>query len=242
MKFTQIPYDTFETIQLNAGILLDGFTIGTGAIGNILGATSGGISFSATQATIDFADGIDNAPKKMMEFQRHDSWDAKMSGTFATVSADLAKTLVAAADISGVTYVATTDTAVKPGKKYYTRTGTSPNFVYMLVTNPVTADIATYYVKAKSAIGIIPRANLLTTDFSDIWWVGDYSDLNGSTNGGFCAIHLKNALSTGGFKIQSGDKAKGQFGFEFTGHYSNENPETVPFEIYIKGGSPEPTT
>ena len=34
-----------------------------------------------------------------------------------------------------------------------------------------------------------PRNDLLTTDFKDIWWVGDYSDKTGATNGGFVAIH-----------------------------------------------------
>ena len=63
------------------------------------------------------------------------------------------------------------------------------------------------------------------------------TDENGNANGGFMAIHLMNALSTGGFSIQSGDKAKGQFAFEYTAHYSNTSPETVPFEIYIKTGT-----
>ena len=35
-----------------------------------------------------------------------------------------------------------------------------------------------------------PRNDLLTTDFKDIWWVGDYSDKTGATNGGFVAIHM----------------------------------------------------
>ena len=48
-----------------------------------------------------------------------------------------------------------------------------------------------------------------------------------------------NALNTGGFKIKSSDKAKGQFDFEFTGHYSMDKPDTVPFEIYVKAGTAE---
>ena len=36
-----------------------------------------------------------------------------------------------------------------------------------------------------------PRNDLLTTDFKDIWWVGDYSDKTGETNGGFVAIHMR---------------------------------------------------
>ncbi len=46
-----------------------------------------------------------------------------------------------------------------------------------------------------------------------------------------------NGLSTGGFQIQSTDKAKGQFAFEFTGHYSITDADTVPYEIYVKAGS-----
>lgn len=105
---------------------------------------------------------------------------------------------------------------------------------------------------AKSVIGaatvagddqtkVVPRNSVDTGDFEDIWWVGDYSDINedGTSAGhaGFVAIRLINALSTGGFKIQSGNNAKGTFAFEYTGHYSIENINTVPFELYIKAGS-----
>ena len=86
---------------------------------------------------------------------------------------------------------------------------------------------------------ITPRNDLKTEDFADLWWVGDYSDKNGETNGGFIAIKLINALSTGGFQLQTSDKAKGQFAFEFTGHYSMSAQDTVPVEIYIKAGTAE---
>ena len=79
----------------------------------------------------------------------------------------------------------------------------------------------------------------MTADFENIWFVGDYSDKNGETNGGFVAIKLINALSTGGFQLQTSDKAKGQFAFTFTGHYSIAAQDTVPFEIYIKTGTEE---
>ena len=48
-----------------------------------------------------------------------------------------------------------------------------------------------------------------------------------------------NALSTGGFKIKSGDKTKGNFDFEYTGHYSIKNPEILPYEVYIRTGGAE---
>lgn len=102
---------------------------------------------------------------------------------------------------------------------------------------------------AKSMIGtadisgekVTPRNSVSQDDFQDIWWIGDYSDVNvdGTTGkAGFIAIKLINALSTGGFKIQTADKEKGQFEFEYTGHYSMENIDQVPFEVYIKTGTP----
>ena len=194
MKFTQIPADTFENLQMNAGILLDEFTPSTGVIGKIIGATTGGINFTATSTYSDYGEDIDNCPKNMKELKKLDSWEATLSGTFASVSASLAKTLIGAAD----------------------------------------AD-------KSDATHIIPRNDILETDFQDIWWVGDYSNLNGDKNGGFCAVHLINALSTGGFQIQSTDKAKGQFAFSFTGHYSMDDQSRVPFEIFVKAGTAEPS-
>lgn len=89
---------------------------------------------------------------------------------------------------------------------------------------------------------ITPRMDLAAADFGDIWVVGDYSDKNGATNGGFIACHIINALSTGGFSLVTSDGEKGQFAFEFTGHTSINAQDTVPFEMYVQAGSAEPTT
>lgn len=98
------------------------------------------------------------------------------------------------------------------------------------------AVVAAADVTASSGL-VKPRSTLAQADFQDIWWVGDYSDVNTGSNAGYMAIKLINALSTGGFQIQSNDKSKGDFAFEFTGHYSIDDIDTVPFEIYIKNGS-----
>ena len=95
---------------------------------------------------------------------------------------------------------------------------------------------ATADVDGNDSTHIIPRDEVLTTDFQTLWWVGDYGD-----NGGFIAIKMLNALSTAGFQIQSGDKAKGQFSFEFTGHYSIDAQDTVPYEIYVNKEETEST-
>ena len=173
MKFTKIPSDAFQKLQINAGILTTDFTPATGAVGEEgqLGATTGGVYFTATPAYSDFGEVIDNCPKNMKELKKLDSWEVKMTGTFVNADTAIAKRLCGAADIGA------TDTTK-----------------------------------------VTPRNDLKDADFDDIWLVGDYSDKNGETNGGFIAIKLINALSTGGFQLQTGDKAKGQLAFEFAGH------------------------
>ena len=194
MKFTKIPSDAFQKLQINAGILTTNFTPATGEIGATgqIGATTGGVSFTATPTYSDYGEDIDNCPKNMKELKKLESWEATISGTFVNADTAIAKMLVGAADI-----------------------GTS------------------------DATKITPRNDVLDSDFETIWLVGDYSDKNGETNGGFIAIKLINALSTGGFQIQTADKAKGQFAFTFTGHYSMDAQDTPPFEIYIKAGTAE---
>lgn len=83
---------------------------------------------------------------------------------------------------------------------------------------------------------VIPRAVLEMDDFMDLWLVGDYSAVNTGSGAGYIAIHMMNALSTGGFQIQTADKEKMQFSFEFTGHYSLDAQDTVPFEIILAEG------
>ena len=88
---------------------------------------------------------------------------------------------------------------------------------------------------------ITPRDTLDLTsgtgDFRTLWLVADYSDKNTGSGAGFIAIKIMNALSTGGFQLQTADKDKGKFAFELTGHYSVDAQDTVPFEIYVVGGT-----
>ena len=191
MKYTKIPETTFQNLQLNAGVLLSAFNPESATVADesIIGATTGGVNFTATPTYSDFGEDIDNCPKNMKELKKLDSWEISMSGTYVTVDANAVKSLVGAADASG---------------------------------NKIT-----------------PRNDLKITDFADVWWVGDYSDKNGETNGGFVAIHMMNALSTGGFAIQSSDNGKGNFAFTYTAHYSMDAQDTVPFEVYVKAGTTE---
>lgn len=189
LKFTKLPENAFSQLQLNAGILVDDFTPSTGVIGNILGATSGGVQFASNPTYSDFGEDVDNCPANMKELKHLDSMDPTMSGTFLNCTPAVIKDLVAAGDVDG------SDT---------TR--------------------------------VVPRSELLATDFKEVWWVGDYSDVNTGENAGFLAIHLLNALNQSGFQIQSGKNAKGTMSFEYHAHYSMAAQDTVPFEIYCKAG------
>ena len=195
MKFTQIPSDTFKKLQLNAGVLATTFEPSTGTLAatNVIGATTGGISFEATPEFEDFGEDIDNCPKNTMELKKLASWEVVLSGTFVTMDTAVAKSMTGAADID----------RSDPTK-------------------------------------VVPRNDVdVEKDFSDIWFVGDYSDENTGESAGFIAIRVINALSTGGFKLQTTDKGKGNFEFEYTGHYSMSAQGTVPFEVYVKAGGAE---
>ena len=195
MKFTKLPPDTFQKLVLNAGILVDSFTPSTGIIGNLMGATTGGITFNSNPTFTDFGEDVDNCPNNTMELKRIDQFDPAMSGTFLTLTAAVVKDLIGAADIA---------------------VGDNTH--------------------------VVPRDHLIEDDFKEVWWIGDYSDINNdggtgsSQSAGFLAVHLMNSLNTGGFQITSSKNAKGQMAFDFHGHYSLENIEEVPFEVYCKAG------
>ena len=100
-------------------------------------------------------------------------------------------------------------------KMSFTSIGTSPESIRLALG---AADV--------SGSKITPRRSLQQTDFSDLWWVGDRAD------GGMVAICLKNALSTGGFTLQTTKNGKGKVSVELTGHVSIQEQDTMPMEFY----------
>lgn len=194
--FSKIPTNTFQQLGINAAMILSAFDPFNGTYNNadIIGATTGGINFTATPEFQDWGEDIDNCPKNTKEMKRITDWTVTASGNFVTINAEMAERLAVAADNTST------------NKQRYGR-----------ITPRDTVDIE--------------------KDFRDIWIVGDYSDKNNGTFPGYIAVHMMNTLNTGGFQIQTGDKEKMQFAFEFTAHYSNDAQDTVPFEIYIHSGT-----
>lgn len=188
MEYTQVRPTAFQEIQINAGVVLDSFTPDTGVRGNIIGVTSGGVSFASNPTYEDFGEDMDNVPPNTWQLKRIRYYDPALSGTWVTLTAAEAKRLVGAGGLE--------------------------------------------------TTHIIPGHELKEADFDDIWLVGDYSDKNiGPGKAGYVALHVMHALNTGGFAWSTSDDGKGQFAFDYHGHYDLTDIDTAPFDIYIKAGT-----
>lgn len=181
--FTVIPQDTFESMQLDAGVLLKNFDpsdVKAPADEDIICATTGGINPVCQPTFSDLGEDVDNVPANMKELKHLDSWACSLSTTSLGTSPELIRLALGCADVDS------TNTAK-----------------------------------------IVPRADLKQSDFSSsIWWVGDRAD------GGCVAIELKNALSTGGFSLQTTKNGKGQTSITIEGHVSINAQKEVPMVFY----------
>lgn len=101
-KFTVYPAEFWKDVQMNAGALVTGFTPSTGAYTGILGATSGGTTFNPNPEFEDFGADFDNVQPNTKQLKRLKSYDPSLSGTFRTITPDLAEQLCPGAESSGV--------------------------------------------------------------------------------------------------------------------------------------------
>lgn len=190
-QFTRYPGDLTDTVQMNAGIIVDAFDPATGVVGSILGATNNGVTFQPNPAYEDLGADIDNVPPNAMQLKRVKHYDPALSGSFRTMTAALAARLSGAGSFES---------------------GSGSHYV--------------------------PSHALKASDFRDVWVIGDYSAHNtGAAQAGYIAIHLRRALNANGFRWKTNRDGKGEFDFEFHGHYDLNDPDAPPFEIYVKAGA-----
>lgn len=184
-RFTKIPQNTFEALQLDAGVLLKTFNPAspTFADSAILTATTGGLTVACTPTYSDMGADVDNCPNNLKELKHLDGWDCSIQTNSLGTTLELLRYALGAADITA---------------------GTSK---------------------------VAPRKDLSQNDFSDLWWVGDKAD------GGFVAVRLINALSTGGFSLKTTKNGKGTISITLTGHVSIAAQDTMPMEFYSIDGS-----
>ena len=95
-------------------------------------------------------------------------------------------------------------------------------------------------VDGDDATHILPGV-LASSSFTDLYMVGDYSDVNTGTGAGGICVIIHNALNTAGFQWSSNKDEKGQFSGEFHGFNDLENDDNPSYEIYIKQGGADLT-
>jgi len=107
-KFTVVSDDAFDTLQLDAGVLLSSFDPSSPtkpASADIIATTTGGINPSCVATYSDFGEDVDNVPNNMMEFKHLDGWDCTLG--FSTIkfnAANIVWALGAADTTSGTGY------------------------------------------------------------------------------------------------------------------------------------------
>ena len=95
-------------------------------------------------------------------------------------------------------------------------------------TNEDTIALALGAYETNENGGISPRRNYEIADIKDIYWIGDMVDATKL----LCVV-IKNAVSTGGFSLQTTKNGKGQISLELTGHTKLDNQEEIPAEFYV---------
>lgn len=103
-KFTVIPQNTFQGLQLDAGVLLRTFDPATAAApadADIICATTGGINVVCQPEFSDLGEDVDNVPANMKELRHLDSWTCSISTTSLGTSPALIKLALGCADIDG---------------------------------------------------------------------------------------------------------------------------------------------
>ena len=102
-KFTVLPQDAFDELQLDAGVLLKTFTPAQGTVSDeaIICATTGGIKAECKANYSDFAEDVDNAPNNLKEFKHLDGWDCTLAFTSLGTSPESIRLALGAADIDG---------------------------------------------------------------------------------------------------------------------------------------------
>ncbi len=103
-KAARVTADFANNIQTNAGTLLKSFDVSNPTEpddADIICATSGDFSISATPDTEDFFEDVNNVPNNTMEGKRITGWNCSLSVAALDITPDTLKLAIGAADITG---------------------------------------------------------------------------------------------------------------------------------------------
>ena len=106
-KYTRIPQNTFNGLQMDAGILVKTFDP-TGATeiadADIITATTGGIHITVEPEYSDMGEDVDNCPNNMKELKHLDSWTVTIETTALSADEDVLLLALGAADVNTDTH------------------------------------------------------------------------------------------------------------------------------------------
>jgi len=103
-KFTVIPQDTFEELQMDAGVLLTQFDPANPDAPDdedIITATTGGITITCQATYSDLGADVDNCPENTKELKHLDGWNVSMAFNALGTGVDKLKRFLGSADVSG---------------------------------------------------------------------------------------------------------------------------------------------
>ena len=102
-KFSKISQKAFESMQFNAGIVVNKFDV-TGETevqdADIITATTGGITATCKANFTDLGEDVDNAQKNTAELMQIESYDCTLAFTALNATTDVIKLALGAADVS----------------------------------------------------------------------------------------------------------------------------------------------
>ena len=100
-RFTQVKYDAFKEIQVEAGVILKNFDPANPVIDrhDIVCVTSGGITITAKPSFTDYFEDVDNVPNNTKEGKQVEDWECTLSATALDTSAESIKMMLGVADI-----------------------------------------------------------------------------------------------------------------------------------------------
>ena len=102
-KFSKISQKAFESMQFNAGIVVNKFDV-TGETevqdADIITATTGGITATCKANFTDLGADVDNAQKNTAELMQIEDYDCTLAFTALNVTTDVIKLALGAADVS----------------------------------------------------------------------------------------------------------------------------------------------
>lgn len=98
-----LPADTFENIEMGAGMLLYDFDPDNPSATtkeDVITATTGGITINCTPTYSDMGEDVDNCPEGLLELMHLDSWACSIETTALAASADTIAWSLGAADVT----------------------------------------------------------------------------------------------------------------------------------------------